>query len=186
MADVVEQGERRGLSRRDLIKASAAAGAAAWTAPVIIDSLASPAAAASGCSGSSVTLSWIWILYTVGGNYYITGFSNGDTACDVGGSNPHGAICDPCGANSFTLGDFSGALVASYTTAGGCGGTQLTDWTQVDAGGGCGAFIGFDNGQIFSRGGATIIAAIGFGAGTLRPLCPNNPNPGNSVCGIEV
>jgi hypothetical protein len=40
--------ERRGLSRRDMIKASAAAGVAAWTAPVIIDSLVSPAAAFSG------------------------------------------------------------------------------------------------------------------------------------------
>lgn len=42
-----EAAERRGLSRRDMIKASAAAGAAAWTAPVILDSLASPAAAAT-------------------------------------------------------------------------------------------------------------------------------------------
>jgi hypothetical protein len=40
--------DRRGLSRRNMIKASAVAGAAAWTAPVIIDSLASPAAAATG------------------------------------------------------------------------------------------------------------------------------------------
>jgi hypothetical protein len=39
------------MSRRDLIKASAAAGAAAWTAPILIDSIASPAAAASpGCT----------------------------------------------------------------------------------------------------------------------------------------
>jgi hypothetical protein len=37
----------RGLSRRQLIKASAAAGAVAWTAPVIVDSLSSPAAAQS-------------------------------------------------------------------------------------------------------------------------------------------
>lgn len=35
----------RGLDRRSLIKRAAAAGAAAWTAPVILDSLASPAAA---------------------------------------------------------------------------------------------------------------------------------------------
>ncbi len=40
-----EHVERRGLSRRDMIRASAIAGAAAWTAPVIIDSLSSPAAA---------------------------------------------------------------------------------------------------------------------------------------------
>ena len=47
MADVVEPGERNGLSRRQMIKASAVAGAAVWTAPVIIDSLSSPAAAGS-------------------------------------------------------------------------------------------------------------------------------------------
>jgi hypothetical protein len=39
-----------GIDRRTLIKAAAAAGAGAWVAPVIIDSLASPAAAATcGC-----------------------------------------------------------------------------------------------------------------------------------------
>jgi len=38
---------RKGMDRRTLIKASAAAGAAAWSAPMIIDSLASPAAAGS-------------------------------------------------------------------------------------------------------------------------------------------
>ena len=40
--------ERRGLSRRDMIRASAAAGVTAWTAPMILDSFMSPAAAASG------------------------------------------------------------------------------------------------------------------------------------------
>lgn len=39
--------ESRGPSRRDLIKGAAVAGVAAWTAPVIIDSLGSPAAAES-------------------------------------------------------------------------------------------------------------------------------------------
>ncbi len=36
---------RSGLDRRTLLKRAAAAGAVAWTAPIIIDSLASPAAA---------------------------------------------------------------------------------------------------------------------------------------------
>jgi hypothetical protein len=48
---------RKGLSRRDLIKASAVAGGAAWAAPVILDSLSSPAAAMSspltGCNVAS-------------------------------------------------------------------------------------------------------------------------------------
>jgi hypothetical protein len=41
----VSDTDTRGLSRRQMIRASAVAGAAAWTAPVIIDSLSSPAAA---------------------------------------------------------------------------------------------------------------------------------------------
>jgi hypothetical protein len=46
---------RAGLNRRQMIKAAGIAGAAAWTAPVIIDSFASPAAAIStGC----ITGSW--------------------------------------------------------------------------------------------------------------------------------
>jgi hypothetical protein len=39
-----------GLSRRSMIKGAAVAGAAAWTAPIIIDSLSSPAAAGSICN----------------------------------------------------------------------------------------------------------------------------------------
>jgi hypothetical protein len=42
-----EQAESRGVDRRTVIKRAAAAGAVVWTAPVIIDSLASPAAALS-------------------------------------------------------------------------------------------------------------------------------------------
>jgi hypothetical protein len=42
---------RPGLSRRNLIKAAGVAGAVAWTAPVIIDSLSSPAAAVTAPTG---------------------------------------------------------------------------------------------------------------------------------------
>jgi hypothetical protein len=41
------------VSRRDLIRRASVAGAVAWTAPVIIDSMASPAAASSGCGQCS-------------------------------------------------------------------------------------------------------------------------------------
>ncbi len=40
---------KRTLDRRTLIKGAAVAGAVAWTAPVIIDSMASPAAATTTC-----------------------------------------------------------------------------------------------------------------------------------------
>src|SRR3954469_24181021 len=80
MADVVEPGERKGLSRRDMIKASAVAGAAAWTAPVIIDSLSSPAAAASGAlpTGCSYAL---FVFYVNGNGPYIGRIDMGSASC---------------------------------------------------------------------------------------------------------
>ena len=54
----------RGLTRREMIRASAVAGAAAWTAPVIIDSLVSPAAAASG--GLATGISHIDVVFRAG------------------------------------------------------------------------------------------------------------------------
>ena len=61
----VDAGARGGLSRRQLIKAAGIVGAAAWTAPVIIDSLSSPAAAATVAPGcyfafSAVNAGGIW------------------------------------------------------------------------------------------------------------------------------
>ena len=49
--DPVEGDGRPGLNRRQMIKAAGIAGAAAWTAPMIIDSLSSPAAAATVAPG---------------------------------------------------------------------------------------------------------------------------------------
>lgn len=46
-----DERERRGVDRRTLIKRAAAAGAAVWTAPLILDSVASPAGAISCIGG---------------------------------------------------------------------------------------------------------------------------------------
>src|SRR5947209_2837120 len=46
--DTPRSESRGGVDRRTLIKRAAAAGAVAWTAPIIVESFASPAAAASG------------------------------------------------------------------------------------------------------------------------------------------
>lgn len=68
---------RRVLDRRTLIKGAAIAGAAAWTAPVIIDSLVSPAAASSapGC----YYYSYVWRLGTTASS--TCGFSNDGANC---------------------------------------------------------------------------------------------------------
>jgi hypothetical protein len=208
MADEVEQGERNGLSRRQMIKASAVAGAAAWTAPVIIDSLASPAAAASNCTGTSVTMSWIYILFqrpaASGGGIFVTGFSTGDTACNSGGKNNGGTRCNtqsvsgskwPACTNAtgytITLNDFSAnppspaANDITYNASGSCGAPQSNAWTFMNAAAGCGTWIQFSGGQINAIGGATILAAMGFGGGELIPACTSSVGPNNSVCGIE-
>jgi hypothetical protein len=49
---------RGGLDRRTMIKRAAAAGAVAWTAPVILDSLASPAAAGT-CTGTATPAQYV-------------------------------------------------------------------------------------------------------------------------------
>ena len=71
-----------GLSRRDMIKGAAVAGAAAWTAPMIIDSLTSPAAAASGCQPpASLAISGAAVVYQIGSTIYWTSFASGGTTC---------------------------------------------------------------------------------------------------------
>lgn len=95
--------DRRGLSRRDLIKASAAAGAVAWTAPVIIDSLSSPAAAVTvpvcaSCTGGKV----------IGqASYHITNAgSNGTATCPATAASAPAACRPTCytvGADTCTV-----------------------------------------------------------------------------------
>jgi TAT (twin-arginine translocation) pathway signal sequence len=97
-----ERSERRGLSRRDMIKASAAAGAVAWTAPVIIDSLASPAAAATftppcGCTN-----------YTFNSQ---CGPDNQGTKCNT---NPACATQSDLLANCFSADCTTGNTIITY------------------------------------------------------------------------
>jgi hypothetical protein len=97
--DASSGGERRGLSRRQMIKASAVAGAAAWTAPVIIDSLSSPAAAASGCSGNKYYMKLVARgtgasgSYDPGDCYYAAPLCNSGTKVKTGGNAPDSTVC---------------------------------------------------------------------------------------------
>ena len=205
MADEVVQGERKGLSRRQMIKASAAAGAVAWTAPVIVDSLASPAAASSNCTGTSVTMSWIYILFKIptDNSIHVTGFSTGDKACNSGGkyngptrcntqsvSGSKWPACTNATGYTITLNDFSAnppspaANDITYNASGSCGAPQSNAWTFLNSAT-CGNWIQFNNGEITAVNNATILAAMGFGAGELIPACTSTVGPNNSVCGIE-
>src|SRR3954467_7275560 len=74
-----EEDDMTGLSRRELIRRAAVVGALAWTAPVVIESLTSPAGALTGVPGC-------WII----------DYAPGTTAnsCKTAGSDPN---CTPSG-----------------------------------------------------------------------------------------
>ena len=108
---------RRGLSRRQLIKASAIAGAAAWTAPVIIDSLTSPAAAFSNCVPYFVK-----VAYQPGGDpHHCPGSGTGYPVTQANGTPSESSV-------SF---DVSGAKWAGAGTPPSDGCTLLTGTSMI-------------------------------------------------------
>src|SRR4051812_35106359 len=115
-------GEQPQLSGRQVIKASAVAGAAAWTAPVIIDSLASPAAASSEpCQPGTPNLSYGIIIYRKGSTYYAVKIAGNSCSSENGtGGDGTGDANFTCGSLVFT--NPSGGVVVNgvETTPGSC------------------------------------------------------------------
>ena len=98
-------GAGSGLDRRSLIRRAAAVGAAAWTAPVIIGSLASPAGAITGGvappvndGGCRTVSSNTVVTYTVGTGYTFIG-----ERVIVAGSCPASITYTPISGQSVTL-----------------------------------------------------------------------------------
>lgn len=87
MVDTQDTRSSRGLSRRDMIKGAAVAGAAAWTAPVIIDSLSSPAAAAS-CGNR-----WYMKLASNGTCFNAAPLCNNTSEYLTGNNSPDNSTC---------------------------------------------------------------------------------------------
>jgi hypothetical protein len=87
------------------------AGATAWVGPVLIESLTSPAGAASGVfSGCS----WTYVFFTKprDSTVYYTDFSNGG-GCDTGAANNGSPdpICVTCGGVSYSMSNLWGGGV---------------------------------------------------------------------------
>ena len=189
MADVVKKGEGRGLSRRDMIKASAVAGAAAWTAPVIIDSLASPAAAATGTTG--IGCSWVYVFFKKAAGdsvVYYTGFAKNGVGCGNGSSNNATPICVPCGGVNYTIGTFGGGEGGSvgeltYGTGTCTAGTALPNAAVHEPTATCSSFITASGGVIMPVGTTVLLAAIGHPSSTLTGWCPSGGNINTTVNG---
>ena len=101
------EGERRGLTRRQIIQGAAVGGAAFWSVPVI-DSVTSVAAAGSGCPH--------YLMYQLTATNGQLAFGNPDN----GGSSAH---CKPPGW-------FGGTFMGSPVTAISCAGTAQGNKVQ--------------------------------------------------------
>jgi hypothetical protein len=169
-----------GIDRRALIKGAAVAGAAAWTAPMIIDSLASPAAAAS--QKCTFKCSAVYVYYSFNGSVYYTAFQNGQTGCNhckAGTIN----LCQVCGGNAFYGGSVAGSGCGSnnhnlfYTLgAASCPGGAPTGMTQALGDASCASHVILSaDGHTLSPGtGVALLGAFAFSGGSWFGACPDD------------
>jgi hypothetical protein len=142
--------ERRGMSRRDMIKAAGVAGIAAWTAPVIIDSLSSPAAADSVCNKYWVKVQPNGACFSAcpGGGYNVSDAKWAGNCSDPGGCDVAGGtarmptvsvdgdylkviLASGCTFSSTTSFQIAGRYAASNE---GCPGNEFTTVTSTCSG----------------------------------------------------
>lgn len=184
---------KSGISRRDLIKKGAVAGAVFWSVPVIESVTSAAAAASGGCV--TFNASWLYVVYTYNGITYFSGFSKGDaTGSCTPGSNPtsHGTFTtQSCNGVFYELTNFSGTptdggvlygptlpplLPAVYV-----GGTAT-----IPGGPTCSSYVKIDPNQpgrvIPATTGVTIVAAFCFGAGSLTGGCVGASNDICAAC----
>ena len=160
ISDATETGETtpgRGLDRRTLIKRAAIVGGTAWAAPVIIDSLASPAGAVTG-----------------GLRWQYTG-SGGSTCTFVASPTNSTNSCDPLNwstnANGTALPQIVGTNTISVTT---CAGKN----SMVFGISGAGPCV-FTGGS-YDNAGGTCEAGVISGAGKVLTIDPTvETNGGN-------
>jgi hypothetical protein len=158
-----------------MIKATAVAGAAAWTAPMIIDSLSSPAAAASG--GGSVTCSKDLVFFTIPGNpqVYIAGYQNSCAGCNCFGTfsapnlSPSGFRCYPCGGVTYRVNVGSANAATGATCA-----TATTAAPQLPVPSTCTQWLSVSGGTVTGINGATVLAAIAFEGNVVYGFCPSS------------
>lgn len=176
----------RGLTRRELIKRSAAVGTVAWTAPVIIGSLSSPAAAFS--SGAAYPCSYVTIACFVDGVFRAVKIDadQTDQNCTLTSATSNDETFGPGG-------DGPAQVCNGFTWSNNCSGTLLCqdgdDMTPF-AGPTCDAILSVNGNTITAAPGVTIYFAVahdgsydtdpGPGGSRFRFNCPA-PLAGNSI-----
>ncbi len=162
-----------GISRRDILKKGAAAGAAFWAVPVI-ESVTSRAAATSY---PTITCSYAIVVYQCGTTYYWARYANtADNTCTPGGNNGGGTGCTwpyPGGpSNGVVIGQFNANASVPNISVNGTplqwGAMNCTNLTQIGD-------------TITADSTCTILAAVAFGGNTCAPVSLNGTGNGNAV-----
>jgi hypothetical protein len=157
-----------------LIRRGAIAGGVAWTAPMIVGSLASPAGALSPTDG--YPCSYITVVYTYGGNTYAAKFNHLSSVC----------------AGNTTSGDSTFTYLCNgvqYTNT--CSGTAVcADGAAIASDPSCASRVSYAGGTtITAAAGVTIIFAVAhdgsYDGNKFRSICPSSPLPANSVTAPE-
>jgi hypothetical protein len=163
---------RRGLTRREMIRASAVAGAAAWTAPVIIDSLASPAAATSIPPGN-LGCSYAMVVFTVTGSSTVYVAKVGETgqSCQATGStSADTAFTTTC--NSVTYSNDNPGNVMT-----GVGGNPIAVYPTNP----CPGLFTVSNGQIAAASNVTVLFSVAH-AGGCKNVAGSVGTPQKKFC----
>jgi len=165
---------REGIDRRTLIKGAAIAGAGAWTAPMIVDSLASPAAAGSLPPGS-LGCSYAMVVFTIAGNatiYVAKVGESGQSCAGTGTTSSDATFSTSCNGHTFDTTTVThqvsrdGTLVTPYTTSP------------------CPGLFTVGNNAIEAAGNVTILFSVGHAGscpGKFCIDCPSSPGPGSTV-----
>ena len=181
-----------------MIKASAVAGAAAWTAPMIVDSLSSPAAA--GSVQCTVCVSAAYVFYQYNGTVYYASFQNNAPGPPACAQCKNGTIdlCMSCPPGSPTYSMYGGAVAGSncasttvahnlyYTAASTCPADKTTMTPVLGEGATCTSRVSLSSdGSTISPGtGVTILGAFYFTGGSWGTACPSAGKVNlSSVCG---
>ncbi len=182
-----------GLTRRQMIRGATAAGVAAWTAPIIVTSVASPAAAmtpGAGGSGISCAQAIVYFKRAADETVYYTGYEAG-SGCGSFGSFSAGQLggadfCTPCNGVTYRIVAYAGDEAGSVGNVkyGASCASATNDATKMNAfspAGGCSTYLSVSGGAIVAQPGVTILAVVAFNANAMRALCPTDTLPGNRV-----
>lgn len=167
----------RGIGRRDLIRRGAIVAGVAWTAPLIIESLASPAGALSPTGG--YPCSYITVVYRVGTTYYASKFNGSSGTCAGNTTSGDIDMLQSCSGAWYDNDGSSNAIRRSTD------GVTFTTLASAPSGGSCESYLAYAGGTTISAiGGATIVFALahdGSYPGKNAYICPAGPQPNNSI-----